>query len=209
MGKGRDYRGPRRRGFDDDTFSMNDIPPAPMGRHSDPSQNSVVADSPAIDATVKWFNSEKGFGFVALADGSGDAFLHMATLEAAGFDALEPGTKLRVQAGQGPKGRQVTAVLEVSSGPPSPANRTAIRQRSDIPELSDSATTEVHGTVKWFNSVKGFGFVGTEDGGKDVFVHITLLEKEGLREIAEGQKVVMRVQQRQKGREAISIKVMP
>ena len=209
MGKGRDYRGPRRRGFDDDTFSMNDVPPAPMERHNDPSRNSATSVSPAIDATVKWFNPEKGFGFVALADGSGDAFLHVATLEAAGFEALEPGTKLRVQAGQGPKGRQVTTVLEVSSGAPIPANRTAIRHGSDIPDQSDSSVAEVHGTVKWFNSLKGFGFVGTEDGGKDVFVHITLLEKEGLREIVEGQKVFMRVQLRQKGREAISIKVMP
>jgi CspA family cold shock protein len=178
-----------------------------MGRQGDPSR--TTSDLPATDATVKWFNSEKGFGFVALADESGDAFLHIATLEAAGFDALEPGTKLRVQAGQGPKGRQVTVVLEVSCGPPVPVNRMAMRNGSDIPDQPDSPTTEVHGTVKWFNPVKGFGFVGTGDGGKDIFVHISLLEKEGLRGIAEGQKVFMQVQQRQKGREAISIKVMP
>ncbi|MDP1632626.1 MAG: cold-shock protein [Caulobacter sp.] len=45
------------------------------------------------------------------------------------------------------------------------------------------------GTVKWFNSTKGFGFIQPDDGGKDVFVHITALEKAGLRGLDEGQKV--------------------
>ena len=61
------------------------------------------------------------------------------------------------------------------------------------------------GTVKWFNSEKGFGFVVTEDGGKDVFVHISVLEKAGLRSLAEGQRIAMRVVQTPKGREAVSV----
>lgn len=60
-------------------------------------------------------------------------------------------------------------------------------------------------TVKWFNGEKGFGFVVTEDGGKDVFLHISVLEKAGLRSLAEGQRITMRVVQTPKGREAVSI----
>ena len=45
------------------------------------------------------------------------------------------------------------------------------------------------GTVKWFNTTKGFGFIMPEDGGKDVFVHITAVEKAGMRSLAEGQKI--------------------
>ena len=70
---------------------------------------------PPVDATVKWFNEEKGFGFVELGDGSGDAFLHFGVLQSAGHDVVAPETKLRVQVGQGQKGRQVSAVLEVDA----------------------------------------------------------------------------------------------
>ena len=45
-----------------------------------------------------------------------------------------------------------------------------------------------NGTVKWFNAQKGYGFIQPEDGGKDVFVHISAVERAGLRELREGQK---------------------
>ena len=100
-------------------------------RHSEevPRENSAPS-GPPIDAVVKWFNPDKGFGFVELADGSGDAFLHVAALQAAGHDAVEPETKMSVQVGQGQKGRQVTAVLSVdasSGGAPRAAARPPSR----------------------------------------------------------------------------------
>jgi cold shock protein len=49
------------------------------------------------------------------------------------------------------------------------------------------------GTVKWFNSTKGFGFIQPDDGSKDVFVHISAVERAGLRDLAEGQKVVYEI----------------
>ena len=64
---------------------------------------------------MKWFNKEKGFGFVELGDGSGDAFLHIRAVEAAGHDDLLPGTRLTVQTAQGQKGPQVTAVTSVDT----------------------------------------------------------------------------------------------
>ena len=66
-------------------------------------------------ATVKWFNKEKGFGFVELADGSGDAFLHIRAVEAAGHADLLPGTRLTVHTAQGQKGPQVTDVTSVDT----------------------------------------------------------------------------------------------
>ncbi len=168
------------------------------------------ADGPTVDATVKWFNPEKGFGFAELGDGSGDAFLHIAVLQAAGQDAVEPGTKLRVQVGQGQKGRQITSVLEVdrsTAAAPQPRRERAPSGGGGGRgfHLDESSATELSGTVKWFNSEKGFGFVVTEDGGKDVFVHISVLEKAGLRSLAEGQRIAMRVVQTPKGREAVSV----
>ena len=61
------------------------------------------------------------------------------------------------------------------------------------------------GTVKWFNSTKGYGFIAPEGGGKDVFVHASALERSGMRDLAEGQAVRMQVAQGQKGPEAVSI----
>jgi CspA family cold shock protein len=168
MGKGRD-RGPRRRGFDDDFFSP------PSARHDRPQQSfqresreGAVPSGEAIDAIVKWFAPDKGFGFVELADGSGDAFLHVAVLQAAGHDAVDPQTKLSVQVGQGQKGRQVTAVRSVdtsASGAPRVPLRRPPRPASGSRERPDPATAvEVEGTVKWFNPDKGFGFAVCDDG---------------------------------------------
>lgn len=212
MGKGRD-RGPRRRGFDDDFYAP------PPGRDERPQRSSQraprenpVPSGPAIDGTVKWFTPDKGFGFVELADGSGDAFLHVAVLQAAGYDAVEPETRLSVQVGQGQKGRQVTAVLSVDTstvGLARPSSRPAPRPSSDRRERPDPSTAvEAEGTVKWFNPDKGFGFVVCEDGGKDVFLHISVVERAGLRGLNDGQRLAMKVVKTQKGREATEISVL-
>jgi CspA family cold shock protein len=212
MGKGRD-RGSRRRGFDDDFFSP---PPAHQHRPQQSFQRepreSAAPSGPAIDAIVKWFTPDKGFGFVELADGSGDAFLHVAVLQAAGHDAVDPQTKLSVQLGQGQKGRQVTAVLSVdtsASGAPRVPSRRSPRPPSESRGRPDPATAvEVEGTVKWFNPDKGFGFAVCDDGGNDVFLHISIVERAGLRGLDEGQRLSMKVVKTQKGREATALALL-
>ena len=173
---------------------------------------SLDQGGPTIDATVKWFNGEKGFGFVELADGSGDAFLHIGVVQAAGHETVAPETKLKVQVGQGQKGRQVTAVVEVGeigtgggSAARAPRPAAGPRKSSDRERVDPSTAVVVEGAVKWFKGEKGFGFVGADDGGKDVFIHISVLERAGINALAEGQRVSMRVVSTQKGREAISI----
>src|ERR1700744_2935179 len=109
----------RRRGFDED-FSFDRAPPGDPARPA-PSWPSSAGFGPEHDATVKWFNPEKGFGFVALSDGSGDAFLHANTLNAAGHAAVSPGASLRVRIGQGQKGRQVSEVLSVDESTATPS----------------------------------------------------------------------------------------
>ena len=81
-----------------------------------PSSSPQAGFGPELDATVKWFNPDKGFGFVALADGSGDVFLHANALTNAGHGSVSPGASLRVRVGQGQKGRQVMEVLAVDEG---------------------------------------------------------------------------------------------
>jgi cold shock protein len=66
----------------------------------------------------------------------------------------------------------------------------------------------VEGTVKWFSADKGFGFAVVEDGEKDVFIHVSVVEKAGIRVLAERQRVAMQVVKTQKGREAISLTLL-
>ena len=68
-----------------------------------------------VDAIVKWFKGDKGFGFVELSNGTGDAFLHIGALQSAGYETVPPGAKLKVYVGSGAKGAQVTRVLEVDT----------------------------------------------------------------------------------------------
>ena len=220
MSKGKDFR-PRKRGFDDDGPMSYDAKPrqprsfggGPDGGFGGPPMNGsspgLVSSAPAVDATVKWFKADKGYGFVELAGGQGDAFLHANALRNAGHESVPAGAKLRVQVGAGAKGAQVTRVLEVDASGvverPSRPMGDGPRPRRVAPD--PSTATSVTGRVKWFDETKGFGFVASEDGGKDVFVHISILGPAGLSTLAEGQQVNMRVVDTPKGREAISLSV--
>lgn len=201
----------RRRGYDDDNFYGNT--PSP------PSFPTFASSSagPEVRATVKWFNAEKGYGFAALADGSGDVFLHVNALQAAGYQTVSPGATLTVRVGQGQKGRQIDQVVSVDEstaeqpGPRRPSfggGGGPRPPRGDAPprrQVDMSTAVEMTGTVKWYNRDKGFGFITPSGGGKDVFVHATALERAGLTGLQEGQSVRMGVVQGQKGPEAGSI----
>src|SRR5947209_5223520 len=96
----------------------------------------------------------------------------------------------------GLKGAQVTRVLEVDATgvverPPQRAFGDSPRPRRVAPDPSTAVA--VVGHVKWFDDVKGFGFVASDDGGKDVFVHISVLQPAGISHLAEGQQVNMKV----------------
>jgi CspA family cold shock protein len=212
MSKGKEFRGPKKRGFDDEGPSGYE--PPPQGRHSRPAfgggfggpEMAPPVSGTPVDAIVKWFKSDKGFGFVELSNGAGDAFLHIGALQAAGFETVPPGAKLKVYVGTGAKGTQVTRVLEVDTA--GAAERAPPRFNEARPPRrhpDPSTAVQVSGTVKWFDDNKGFGFVQSNDGGKDVFVHISILGPSGVQHLAEGQPVTMRVVDTPKGREALSI----
>ena len=180
----------------------------------------TISTGSEAGATVKWYNTEKGFGFVALADGSGDVFLHASVLQAAGYQTVSPGATLQVRVAQGQKGRQVQQVISVdmstaesTDARPSypqgrsvgPGPRARPMQRTPRPPVDLSTAVEMTGTVKWYNAAKGFGFITPENGGKDVFVHATALEQAGLPPLQEGQSVRMNVVQGAKGLEVGSI----
>jgi CspA family cold shock protein len=155
---------------------------------------------------VKWFNPEKGFGFVELSDGSGDVFLHANALSAAGYNTVSPGATLRIRVGQGQKGRQVSEVISVDESTATPSGRGS-RSQSGSRRPDPGPGVEMRGTVKMYNATKGFGFVALPEGGKDVFVHASALQRGGLPPLTEGQSVWVEVVQGAKGPEAVSVRM--
>src|SRR5712691_8953583 len=113
MGRGRDFRGggKGRRPYQEDA----DASAAASDRHQSRSLacESLPMGGTAVDAIVKWFNPDKGFGFAEIADGSGDAFLHVKAVQALGQETVPPGAKLSVFVGQGQRGRQITKILSI------------------------------------------------------------------------------------------------
>jgi CspA family cold shock protein len=201
----RDFRPTHRHSPEDDNYER----PARNFGYAPPSgPRSETPSGPPVQATVKWYNPDKGFGFVELADGSGDAFLHVSVVERSGQVSVPPGATLEVRAGPGPKGPQVTEILSVDAS-------TAVleqprRARPERPAYppADRTTVEELGTVKWFNTPKGFGFIAADRGGKDIFVHASVLERAGIMGLADGQRVAVDVAQGQKGPEAVSLRLI-
>jgi len=76
--------------------------------------------------------------------------------------------------------------------------------RSRVIELQ-RASSMATGTVKWFNATKGYGFITPDDGGKDVFVHITAVESSGMSGLAEGQRVSFQVIPDRRGQKAVEL----
>ena len=131
--------------------------------------------------TVKFFNGQKGFGFIQQETGGEDVFVHISAVERAGLEGLAEGQELEFNLVD--RGGKVSAqdlqvvgdVIEVQKADAGPPKR----------ELTGDKAT---GTVKFFNSMKGFGFLVRDDGQPDAFVHISAVERSGLTEIAEGER---------------------
>ena len=129
---------------------------------------------------VKFFNVQKGFGFIQRDEGGEDVFVHISQVERAGLEGLAEGQELQfnlVDRGGKISAADLQVVGDVIAVPQKPAGPQ--RQLT-----GDKAT----GTVKFFNSMKGFGFITRDDGKEDAFVHISAVERSGLPGINEGDR---------------------
>ncbi len=172
--------------------------------------SDAMSDEPGdvreIGGVVKWFNTVKGFGFVTPSDGSNDAFLHLSVLRDAGYASLLPGTTVRCEVSYRSKGLQVTRIVTVdeSTAEPAPAVPAGGGPRGyeSLGPIGDF----VDATVKWFNAEKGYGFVCQTGNDRDVFVHMVILRRSGMRELEAGQAVKVRIAEGPKGPQATEIR---
>jgi cold shock protein len=129
---------------------------------------------------VKFFNVQKGFGFIQRDEGGEDVFVHISQVERAGLEGLAEGQELQFNLVD--RGGKVSAAdLQVVGDVIPVEQKSASPQR----ELTGEKAT---GTVKFFNAMKGFGFITRDDGKEDAFVHISAVERSGLQGINEGDR---------------------
>jgi CspA family cold shock protein len=169
--------------------------------------NSEEREIERIESQVKWYNPEKGYGFLVPDDESADIFMHFSVLDAAGCRRVEEGDRIVCEIGPGRRGRQVLRVLEVKFSPREPRfSPTFLGPRS--PVFDPEALEEIEGEVKWFNPLKGFGFVFPDDGGRDIFLHASVLRAAGFESLEPGIRVLLKVSSSERGREARILNVV-
>jgi len=175
-----------------------------MSNYRPPQGDFPPGETTRLSGTIKWFNRNKGFGFIVADDGGGDVFLPLAVLERSGFPQAPEGATVTFDCAQGAKGRAAVTILNIDASTAAPG-RPHMRDRGG--EHRGPAES-LEGVVKWYDPARGFGFVVANDGGKDVFVHVTALRRSGLEGLAPGQRVRMTVSEAPRGREASEINLL-
>jgi CspA family cold shock protein len=143
---------------------------------------------------VKFFNPQKGFGFVVRDDGGEDVFVHISAVEQAGLTDLADGQPLEFTLVD--RGGRISATNLRIDGEPLAVERA---ERAPQRQLTGEKAS---GTVKFFNAMKGFGFIQRDDGQPDAFVHISAVERAGMTSLNEGDRLEFELEIDRRGKHA-------
>lgn len=178
------------------------------GRGGMPAQ--VIGEGKGV---VKFFNGQKGFGFIVREDGGEDVFVHISAVEQAGLTGLAEGQPLDFTLVD--RGGRVSATDLKIEGEPLPVEDRAPREPREggfggapaggAPRGGPSRQLtgeKASGTVKFFNAMKGFGFIQRDDGQPDAFVHISAVERAGMTNLNEGDRLEFELEVDRRGKYA-------
>lgn len=172
-----------------------------------------LLEQETVRGAVKWFDPVKGYGFIVPENGMPDVLLHMSCLRQSGHRATYEGATISVVAVKRAKGYQALKVLELdnSTAVPAALGNGAGAEHSAAPPVK---RIEVEGagdfepaTVKWFNRVKGYGFVNKAPGDPDIFIHMETLRHAGLQTLEPGQTVEVRIGKGPKGLQVAAVRL--
>ena len=175
------------------------------------------ADEFTFDGRVKWFDATRGFGFVVSDDIDGDILIHFSLLKDHGRRSLPEGATIRGAAARHDRGLQASRIDEIDLStalpmPPRAANAGAVR--ADRHALAENAGPFEPVEVKWFNRVKGYGFLNRIDGNRDesepaddIFLHMETVRQANILDLQPGQQIEARVASGGKGLTAVEIRI--
>ena len=173
--------------------------------------DSPEAELPPVTGRVKWFDATRGFGFLVSEELDGDVLLHFSVLREHGRRSVPEGATIEVVPVRQQRGLQAKKVISIdlsSALPQQPRSSMSSADRSDRKALADAAGEFEPVEVKWFNRVRGYGFVKRPDesGGEDVFVHMETVRHAHLGDLQPGQTLEARIAPSGKGLTAVELR---
>lgn len=167
----------------------------------------------AVVSRVKWFDATRGFGFLISDELEGDILLHFSVLKEHGRRSLPEGAIVECIPVRLPRGLQAKRVVSIDLGSAvqaPPRTNISPAERADREALADAAGEYEPVEVKWFNRVKGYGFVnrvGAQASEEDVFVHMETVRQAGIGDLQPGQPLEARIADSRKGLTAVEVRL--